>query len=166
MPKLNNLVGLKLGRLLVLKDSKNRTYSKKVLWECLCDCGNKIESIGANLLNGNTKSCGCLQKEQARDRLITHGKSGTYEYEKSLSLRKFGLTFDEYINLRKTQNDCCAICGESQENLAVGLNIDHNHVTGKVRGLLCNSCNTALGSFKDSEEILNKAINYLNLNDI
>ena len=51
----------------------------------------------------------------------------------------------------------CCICGEKQE-----LVIDHDHRTGKVRGLLCGSCNKGLGFFKDNKKYLNSAIKYLN----
>lgn len=46
------------------------------------------------------------------------------------------------------------------------VNIDHNHITGKIRGLLCKQCNIGLGMFKDSTESLENAIEYLNKNKI
>lgn len=57
---------------------------KASVWECLCECGNVVRKRGNDLRTGNTKSCGCLQRE-CRDALgrtrITHGKSGTKEYQ-------------------------------------------------------------------------------------
>jgi hypothetical protein len=68
-------------------------------------------------------------------------------------LVSFGLTEVEFLSLRDSQNNCCKICGRAeygQKRLA----IDHDHVTGKVRGLLCASCNTKLGWYeKFSSEI-------------
>ena len=65
MAKVIDLTGRRFGRLVVLKrappDSKyNNT---KALWLCQCDCGKIVTTIGINLRKGNTKSCGCLRKE-------------------------------------------------------------------------------------------------------
>ncbi|QWT30052.1 HNH endonuclease [Streptomyces phage Sham] len=56
---------------------------------------------------------------------------------------------------------CCQICG-GDVNLSTG-RVDHDHATGKTRGILCNNCNLGLGNFKDSPERLLKAIAYLQL---
>lgn len=70
---------------------------------------------------------------------------------------EFGMTVEEYNNLLQIQNNRCAICKlESKYRLAV----DHNHATNLNRGLLCINCNTAFGSFKESIEILQSAIEY------
>ena len=73
----------------------------------------------------------------------------------------FGITVDQYEAIAKQQNDCCAICGTPQLELRRKMAVDHDHVTGKVRALLCHNCNVGLGNFKDSEQILTKAIKYL-----
>jgi hypothetical protein len=65
------------------------------------------------------------------------------------------------------QNYVCAICGESETckdsriNKPRSLAVDHCHQSGKVRGLLCTTCNKSLGGFKDNSVLLQKAINYL-----
>ena len=75
--------------------------------------------------------------------------------------RAFGLSLEEYTQMLQSQNNVCAICLEStNRNLAV----DHSHKSGKIRGLLCSSCNTGLGLFKDSIERLHKVITYLEVN--
>ncbi|MGH7974764.1 MAG: endonuclease VII domain-containing protein [bacterium] len=56
---------------------------------------------------------------------------------------KYGITFDQYNTLVKKQNKKCAICFDDNS-----LCVDHNHKTGKVRGLLCKSCNSRLGWFE------------------
>ena|ERR1035441_6471333 len=71
-------------------------------------------------------------------------------------LRKHGLTHDEYINLVNQQNGLCAICDD-----ALATDIDHDHETGVVRGLLCNNCNRGLGCFRDNLIFLQSAIEYL-----
>jgi hypothetical protein len=71
---------------------------------------------------------------------------------------RHGLTRDELDALYKASNGLCDICGREP---ARWLNVDHDHETGKVRGLLCLACNTGLGNFQDSVEWLQKAIEYL-----
>lgn len=77
---------------------------------------------------------------------------------------KYGLSLEGYDKMFARQNGCCAICGRHQFEFNRHLDIDHNHKTGKIRGLLCNTCNMALGAlFADTLGILNlqKAIEYL-----
>ena len=69
---------------------------------------------------------------------------------------KYGITDEEYDSLLIKQVARCAICNEH-----VKLCVDHDHNTGKVRGLLCNTCNAGLGMFKDSIRLLAGAIVYL-----
>lgn len=73
--------------------------------------------------------------------------------------RKHGISHSEYDALISSQTSC-AICGQVEDNRR--LVVDHDHATGKVRGLLCNKCNTALGLFKDDPELLSRAIEYIN----
>jgi hypothetical protein len=71
---------------------------------------------------------------------------------------KYGLVSDDYTHMLEIQEGHCAICGDSPTRK---LGIDHDHETGAVRGLLCNSCNLGLGKFKDSAKIIRKAAMYL-----
>ena len=63
--------------------------------------------------------------------------------------------------MAEDQKGICAICGELPHGENRVLHIDHDHLTGKIRGLLCMSCNRALGWFRDDTVILKKAIEYL-----
>ena len=82
--------------------------------------------------------------------------------QKKWFLKKFyGLSYDQYQNILKSQDNKCAICGLDQKNCARTFNVDHKHEEGKVRGILCNNCNTGIGLFKENEMIMHKAINYL-----
>jgi hypothetical protein len=72
-------------------------------------------------------------------------------------LKQYGLTPKAYWDLYSAQNGVCAICFKPERVLAV----DHNHITQAVRGLLCGSCNRALGLFKDSSGLLRNACAYL-----
>ena len=76
-----NLIGNVFTRLTVIKELNIRNNEGHVMWECKCECGKTVNVSGAYLKKGNTKSCGCLQKEKAanngRDILTTHGMSKT-----------------------------------------------------------------------------------------
>lgn len=78
--------------------------------------------------------------------------------------RKFGLAAGEYDRLLAAQDSKCAICDQppSGRRLAV----DHCHETGKVRQLLCGSCNRGIGMFKHDAGLLLKAVAYLTLHDL
>ncbi len=71
----------------------------------------------------------------------------------------YKITLEEYNKMKEKQNNICAICFKAQTNKRLA--IDHCHSTGKVRGLLCSSCNTALGLLKDNIDSMNNAIIYL-----
>jgi hypothetical protein len=77
---------------------------------------------------------------------------------------KFGITEDQYNEMLLKQNYCCAICKSSNsgDKRSSRLSIDHCHISGSIRGLLCSSCNKAIGLMKDSPEIFSAAIRYLN----
>lgn len=72
MSKKIDLRGQRFGRLTVLCED-GRTKDGKVKWKCQCDCGNIASVLGKCLRNGVTKSCGCLQKDRARECMETHG---------------------------------------------------------------------------------------------
>ena len=77
--------------------------------------------------------------------------------------RKYNLSRDEYEALLESQNNCCKICGtHGTENTQGKLYVDHCHTTGKVRGLLCMKCNTALGLLDDNKDRITKLLDYLN----
>lgn len=86
-----------------------------------------------------------------------------WEYSRSFFLRKlYGITIKQYNELYDKQNGKCAICSKQASELAKGLAVDHDHKTGKIRGLLCGYCNTAIGSFKENIETMKAAIDYIN----
>ncbi|MEK6881646.1 MAG: endonuclease VII domain-containing protein [Nanoarchaeota archaeon] len=96
-------------------------------------------------------------------------KYNTEYYRKRDLKKKYGIDIIKYNEISKKQKNVCAICVNSEKDkdyktkIIRQLAVDHNHETGKVRGLLCSKCNKALGLFKDNIEILEKAIKYLKL---
>jgi hypothetical protein len=85
---------------------------------------------------------------------------------KAISWRKhYGISQDEYWRLYEAQGGVCAICGQPETRIHKGtpahMQVDHDHETGAIRGLLCGSCNTALGRFRDNPGLLQRALDYL-----
>ncbi len=78
-------------------------------------------------------------------------------------IKRYKISQEDYQEMKKAQNNRCAICGDRQPlHINNGeLNIDHDHKTGKVRGLLCNYCNTGIGMLKDNISTLKNAVKYL-----
>ena len=129
----------------------------------------------------NCKDCSKESKKRSREKSIDL-KQKTKQYKQNYrkkhpernngyyrrrNLSKYNLSLLEYENILNSQNGACAICLKNEiindnfNKMAKLLSIDHDHNTGKVRGLLCNKCNTGLGLFEDSIESLVKAIEYL-----
>lgn len=75
--------------------------------------------------------------------------------------KKYNITKVDFDIMLTAQRGKCKICPKLHKEVRNGLVVDHDHKTGKVRGLLCDSCNRGLGFFFDSEESLNNAANYL-----
>lgn len=78
-------------------------------------------------------------------------------------LARYGLTEEAYQAMLEQQDQSCAICREPN-NLDRRMYVDHCHATGKVRGLLCQKCNAAIGMLKDSPTLLQRAMDYLRSN--
>jgi Recombination endonuclease VII len=79
---------------------------------------------------------------------------------KSHLKRKYGLTLEAFDELLEAQGGGCAICGNPDAD-----NVDHDHATGRVRGILCFNCNLAIGHIADDEDRLFGAIAYLARDD-
>lgn len=73
-------------------------------------------------------------------------------------LKRYGITVREYNSLVKRQGGVCAICRQPDKR---GLCVDHDHITGDVRGALCHQCNQAIGKMRDNRRTLHRAIRYL-----
>ena len=75
----------------------------------------------------------------------------------------YGLSLAGYEELLKSQGGGCRICGRKDvgSSRCEYFHVDHDHISGKIRGLLCNGCNRGLGYLQDSPELILKALNYL-----
>ncbi len=77
--------------------------------------------------------------------------------------RKYGITEEQFARMVELQGNRCGICGGSEPGGKVGWHLDHDHKTGKLRGILCNSCNLSLGGFHDDIALLESALRYLKI---
>ena len=84
-------------------------------------------------------------------------------YQRNYNLKRYhGITHEEYIKILESQGGVCGNCGTSDPgSYGKYFNLDHDHETGKNRDLICSNCNWGFGNFKDSIELLQKAIKYL-----
>lgn len=128
-------------------------YTRPKILSC-DDCQNDFKVRPFGLLPKVCDSC-ALKRHRAKT-LSDRWRKGLWE--------SYKITPAEYLVIFEKQNGRCLICngtavgrGKKNNRLAV----DHNHQTGKIRGLLCSKCNTGLGLFNDSQVLLEKAIEYL-----
>lgn len=149
-----------------------------------CKKEKELDQFGNNKRHKDKKSCWCkrctttgiMKYNKAR----YHGTDPTYrtyciamakeklnpEQRRNNTLkRKFNITARQYDQILQIQNGVCKICSKINKN-GRRLAVDHDHKTGKVRGLLCLHCNAILGYSKESIEILYNAIKYLKTVDI
>lgn len=112
--------------------------------------------VQSHLLKSRCKDC---HRELAKE---YYWKTNTPDKQRKRNLKKdFGITIEFYEELLLKQDGCCKICRTHHTKFSKRLAVDHDHNTGKIRGLLCMYCNTGLGKFKDSTSLLTEAINYL-----
>lgn len=120
------------------------------------NCGREFEALAIKVRQGNGLFC-CRECYNSYRKLHSYDpKERNKLYQKKT---KYGLSEEEYKSFFIKQSNKCAICGESFD--VVVPMVDHDHVTGTVRGLLCSKCNTLLGMAKDNIAILENAIKYL-----
>lgn len=103
-------------------------------------------------------------KEKSREHYVRNKADILKRTKQYFYKKQYGMTREQVTELIEQQNNRCAICQKHpSERLAGGarLRVDHCHTTGKIRGLLCHSCNAALGLFKDDPSLLLKAALYL-----
>jgi hypothetical protein len=108
-----------------------------------------------------------IYREQVIARSRAWSASLTPEQRRALSRKcKYSLTPEQVDEILGSQNGRCAICettdpGKKRGGGSKVWSVDHDHKTGRIRGLLCGNCNAGLGLFKDDENILFAAAEYL-----
>jgi hypothetical protein len=101
------------------------------------------------------------------DYMKAHRAQNPVFWRKTHLQRRFNLSLEDYNKMLDAQGGKCAICLQPETQKRGGklkaLSVDHSHITGAIRGLLCSDCNTGIGKLKDSTEILMNAVEYLKL---
>lgn len=147
---------------MICKDCGLERIEKRYLTSTIPVTGKKYYKIIC-------KSCKSLREKkynEANKEMIKR-KSRKYYWENPDKAcdqrlkRVFGITLDEYNILLEKQGYKCKICERPTSDFKKRLHVDHCHKTGKIRGLLCYTCNSGLGYLKDSIYLLFKAIFYL-----
>lgn len=115
----------------------------------------------------NATKTGCRDSECKRCKRARESTPEARAAKRARALfRRYGITQAEYDEMVRRQGNRCAICGEPERRTnrygeVLPLAVDHDHKTGKVRGLLCSKHNKALGLFGDIPGMLESAIRYL-----
>ena len=111
-------------------------------------------------LDSHCKKCCITATGQWRGNNLD--KSNRLKYKSKLKI-KYGISLEEYESINIAQGKRCRICRTAEfGGKRTTFCVDHDHCTGKIRGLLCSNCNNGLGHFRDNTELLSKAIHYLN----
>lgn len=178
-----DITGKKFHRLTAMR--QDGVINHQAFWKCLCDCGNSLRVKAGDLSSGRKRSCGCVAREKAvsalalgvkncskckrllplerftkKAKMLTGLSPTCRDCERDYTLRhSYGVTPEAYGSMLSAQLGQCAICGDTGG--AKRLVVDHDHSTGKVRELLCASCNQALGFLRDSQDIAIQAARYL-----
>jgi hypothetical protein len=109
---------------------------------------------------GRKPQCKACHRRRSQSQVNPHQKRAGH------LRRKFGITPDEYDAMSEEQGHVCAVCGRpetavSRTGKVLGLSVDHDHSSGRIRGLLCRRHNQGLGLFFDDPDLLRRAADYL-----
>ena len=139
-----------------LKEFNDFTFNKSSNDGRSCHCRKCFNIIMNHKKSENPHK----YKEADRLSYIRHKNN----YRSNQLKRTVGINLQEYNSMFTVQEGKCKICRTHQSKLNLGLAVDHCHKTGRVRGLLCGKCNTALGLLEDNSEIVKGMIEYLKCN--
>jgi Recombination endonuclease VII len=135
----------------------------------ICSKCNKSKSVvdfyrASNMKSGYRNSCKECDKQynkkwqnKSTSKETWRKASNRYDHRVARRKRLYGLSDEAYQALLVKQNNRCGIC---QQRLKIAC-VDHDHATGKVRGLLCSRCNRSIGLLGDSKEALQRALDYI-----
>lgn len=137
--------------------------------ETLGDRPGKLTKLRAKdpekLLGPNNFEWEVLTAEEAQARRVAEASPNSAGERSYWLLKKFGISEKWYISKLEEQGGVCAICEHPETAIRQGkllpLAVDHDHINGKLRGLLCHSCNRAIGSLRDDPNTIRKAADYV-----
>jgi hypothetical protein len=168
-----DLTGQRFGKRIVISRAPTPIYRGRrgsSMWNVKCDCGR--EGTIATSAIKNSTSCGCDESYTKRSgisrRSLVPRKTRANHGHRQ---RTFGLSPESFEEMKKAQDDSCAVCEKTFERTP---HVDHNHACcpgikscgNCIRGLLCHHCNAGLGNFKDDYELLLRAVEYLRKHEL
>lgn len=147
-----------------IKPISYKHYPRSEKWSLLqrglkrctkCGTTKRVEQFNKNgLTKGGKQKYSSDCKICSRNRAIDQVRDRNFR-------KHYGITLDDYKLMLAHQNNQCQICSTVNDWDGKILVVDHDHSTGVIRGLLCDTCNRALGFFKDNTDVLRNAIEYL-----
>lgn len=130
-----------------------------------CDTVKPLEEFPPAKRGKHGRYAYCLpcKREYAREKRRRVAPEVRQGWERKRTLRRYGITPEDYDRMLEEQGGGCAICGNAANLWRPGclLHVDHCHETGVVRGLLCDRCNMGVGYFNDDSVLLRLAAEYL-----
>lgn len=133
-----------------------------------CSCCKEIKSVelfprATKKKRGYAWECkACKTERRDQKKASMSSEEWALQNKKYYLKSQYGITLEDYNIKLKEQQHKCAICSADEVDIYLQtLYVDHCHTTGKIRGLLCHSCNAALGLLKDSQTLLDNAKDYL-----
>jgi predicted nucleic acid-binding Zn ribbon protein len=142
-----------------------RAAKGQLLIERKCKvCGTKFR---VGVLNNRTITCsakcrGIRAHEKQKESYLARKTSRRGQALRAENLKmRFRLTQEDYTRMLTAQRGKCAICGTSEPGTSGVFAVDHDHRTGRIRGLLCRSCNVGIGNLRDEPTLLQAALKYL-----
>lgn len=138
------------------------SFKKKRADNCFCSkaCRDRdsYQNNRTKAIKAATDRIKCPKKRKSHNKSQLKWAHSNFEKRKNADLkRKYDISLEDYKTMMESQDGKCAICTKKHDSL----HVDHDHSTGKIRGLLCQTCNMALGLMKDNITSLLKAVEYL-----
>lgn len=126
-------------------------------------CNITFETLSIKVREGGELFC----SRECYNKFRKENSTKKANHIKHQRMYKYGLSEENFNNMKLFCNNSCEICNKpfTEESRYTTACVDHNHETNNVRGLLCHTCNKALGGFKDSVTLLLRAIEYLKEKD-
>ena len=138
---------------------KNKERCKEYIKKCNLKNKDKRKQYNTNWARMNRNKINAADRKRYKE-----NPEKRKRYSKHKMLKKlYGITIDQYEEMYNKQNGLCFLCNSSQVESKNNRNlcVDHNHFTNKIRKLLCNKCNIALGLFNEDIPLMERAIQYL-----
>ena len=143
------------------KDKNGKNGRRSACIECDVKKAKKWNSSNKEAHAGHERKHRTNNKDDVKANKAKYVKNNPKNVKESQLKVKYNMTLAQFEEMSKHQNDACAICNTPKSQLIRDLCVDHNHITNKVRGLLCDPCNKALGFIRDNPKVAIKMAEYL-----